>query len=405
MKEKLTRNIGLKILSIILATVLWLVITNVDDPLTHHKFRNIPVEIINENAITSLNQIYEITEGETIDFTIDARRSVENKLTASDFKVTADFSHLSDVNAVTIDISCPRYGEDVVVTEGKFQTMKVRLEKISEKSFKVTVKQKGDVADGYFVGEKTASPNIILVTGPKTRVDRITDLVAEVDVTGASDSFHTMSEPKVLDGDGNDIDASNLTFSENYIDVSIGLYKTKTISLQITANGAPANGYVMTEVEYEPKTIEVAGNDEALKEIKFLAIQEDITGAFENIEKEVNLQEWLPEDIRLVVEDQTAGINITVEKLETKTVTIKPADIELRNNTNSLYHTIYNLTPITVNLTGPADVLKDITEITLKPYISLSNYTSGTYSLVIEFELPANVTVINNPMVSINLKQ
>ena len=67
MKEKLTRNIGLKILSIVLAAILWLVITNIDDPIKTKNFYNVPVEILNEDAIASLNQVYDIKEGETID--------------------------------------------------------------------------------------------------------------------------------------------------------------------------------------------------------------------------------------------------------------------------------------------------------------------------------------------------
>ena len=105
MKEKLTRNIGLKILSIVLAAILWLVITNIDDPIKTKNFYNVPVEILNEDAIASLNQVYDIKEGETIDFTVAARRSIIENLALSDFRVTADFSKLSDVNAVTIDIT------------------------------------------------------------------------------------------------------------------------------------------------------------------------------------------------------------------------------------------------------------------------------------------------------------
>lgn len=405
MKEKLTRNIGLKILSIILAGILWLVITNIDDPIAQHKFHNVPVEVLNAEAITSQGQLYDIIEGETVDFTVEARRTIADNLTVNDFRVTADFEHLSDVNAVTIDISCPGYGDEVVTTEGKYQTMKVSLEEYSEKSFKVDIEQKGDVAEGYFIEEKTASPNMIKVSGPKGRVDRITDLVVEADVTGAKGSFHITGEPKVLDVDGVEIDASNLTFSDNYITVNIGLYKTKTINLQITATGEPANGYIMTNVEYEPKTIEVAGDDEALNNINFVSLTESITGATENIEKEINLQERLPEGIKLVGEDQTAVINITIEKLDTKAVTIWPGEIEQRNKSDSLKLTYSSTAPLTIHVTGPSGEIADVSGTSIKPYINLLNYSVGTYTLEIGFNLPDHVSILSNPMVNFNLKQ
>ena len=187
MKDKLTSNIGLKVLSVILAAILWLVITNVDDPIETKPFRDVPVEILNEDVITELGKVYDIVQGETIDFTVEARRSIKDNLTVADFKVTADFTQLSDVYAVPIDITCPKYGdENVRVTDGKEQRMIISLEEVMEENFKVNIVTKGEVAEGYFVGKKSASPNIITVSGPKARIERISDVVVEVDVSGAT---------------------------------------------------------------------------------------------------------------------------------------------------------------------------------------------------------------------------
>ena len=47
MKEKLTNNLGLKLLSLLMATLLWLVVVNSQDPLETRTFTDIPVKIIN----------------------------------------------------------------------------------------------------------------------------------------------------------------------------------------------------------------------------------------------------------------------------------------------------------------------------------------------------------------------
>ena len=402
MKEKLTRNIGLKVLSIILATILWLVITNVDDPVTTEDFFNVPVEIINKDAIASRDLVYEIIEGEAIDFTVAARRSIADDLTVSDFKVTVDFAKLSDVYAVTINIVCPRYGEDVTVTEGLYQVMKVNLEPLEEKDFKVNVVQKGEPSEGYYVGEKTAS-TIIRVSGPKSKIERIKDIVVEVDVSEVSEKFRTIEEPKALDEDGKEIDRSNLIFSENSVAINIEIYKTKTINLQIKATGEPAEGYVMTNVEFQPTTIEVAGEDDSLKNIQYLPVDESITGATESIEKEVNVQEHLEDGIVLVGENQTATIYITIEKAETKELTIWPGDIDIRNKSESLKLTYLTTGPITVRVTGPANELENLSRNTLKPYIDVSNYSTGTYAVEIGVDLLDYTTLTNSPAVSITL--
>ena len=357
MKEKLTRNIGLKILSIILAVILWLVITNVDDPVKTKNFYNVPVEILNVDAIASLNQVYDIIEGETINFTVAARRSIKDNLTSSDFKVTADFSKLSDVNAVAINISCPRYGDKVVVTDGLYQVMKISLEDLAEKHFKVNVVQKGVPAKGYYVSEKTAN-TIIRVSGPISKIESISQIVVEVDVTEEAGTYRTTEQPKALDKDGKEIDSSNLEFSDKTVTINIGMYKTKTIDLLITTSGKPADGYIMTAVDYEPKTIVIAGDNEALSKIQSLSAQEDIDGAAQDIKKEINLQEQLQEGLILIDENQTAVINIKIEKAKTKELTLKPEDINYKNKPEGLDIGFLTNAPIVIKVTGPESVIR-----------------------------------------------
>lgn len=59
MKNKLMKNLSLKILSVVAAFLFWLVIINVTDPTTVKTFYGIPVQVLNENVITSANQVYE----------------------------------------------------------------------------------------------------------------------------------------------------------------------------------------------------------------------------------------------------------------------------------------------------------------------------------------------------------
>jgi YbbR domain-containing protein len=402
MKEKLTRNIGLKILSVILAAILWLVITNVDDPIKTKNFYNVPVEILNEDAIASLNQVYDIKEGETIDFTVAARRSIIENLAVSDFSVTADFSKLSDVNAVTIDISCLRYRDEVTVSDGLYQVMKVSLEEQAEKHFRVDVVQKGEPSEGYYVAEKTAS-TIVQVSGPKSKIESITQIKVDVDVTDVAGSFRTTEQPKAIDAEGNEIDSSNLNFSEKSISVNILMYKTKTIDLLVTTSGKPRDGYVLTSVEYEPKTIEIAGEDVALSEIQRLEVTEDIDGIYKNVEKEINLQEALGKELILIENSQTAVVNLKVERAKTKDIVVQLNDIDVRNIPKNLEVTILNTTPILIRMMGPEKDINNITVNNLKPFIDLTDYADGTYDVKIQAGTSLYSIIQNNPSVRVQL--
>lgn len=403
MKKKLTSNIGLKILSVLLAAILWLVITNVEDPVKSRPFTNVAVDIQNEEVINVPDKVYEIIEGETVSFRVLAKRSVVDNLTSNDFNVTADFSKLlSGGNTVLIDVTSKK-GE-VTITDLKPKTLTIRQEEISKEDFKVNVIQKGEVTEGYYVGEKTASPLIVRVSGPKGRIDKIKEVVVEVDVTGASQSMNRIAVPKALDEEGNEIDATKLDFSDDYIQVNLKLYKTKTVELLAKIEGNPAEGYVVTGLDFEPKTVVIASEDDrALDKINYLQITENIEGERSNLERDIDLKEALdlPKGVILVGDNLTVGMNIKIERLETKEITIWPNDIELRNRKADQEVGFNTTGPIKVLVKGPAEEIEEIDRPNLKPYIDLADCTIGTYGLFLEAVLPEHTTLFETPMVSI----
>jgi YbbR domain-containing protein len=405
MKEKLTKNIGLKILSVILAAILWLVIMNVDDPEETKEFTNVKVQVVNPEAITSLGKQYVITEGEFIDFTVSARRTIKDRLRISDFVITADFSELSITQAVPINITCPKYGDDVTIVDGKNENMKISLEDVITEQFKVTIVQKGEAAMNYHVGEKSATPNMIEVTGPRAKIDRIAEVVVDVNVTGMFVMDSVSAKPKALGKDGKEIDSDNLTFSAELVDVTIKIYQKKKISLIVNTSGDPASGYGKKKIEFKPDEIEIAGEEEVLKKVNSLPITIDITGAKENIEDDIDLQaelNKLQEGLIIVGEDKTA-VNIIIEKMETKDLSIWPTVIEPRNIPDDLTLTYITTGPVPIKVMGLPEVLNSLTSVNIKPYFDLSNYSPGTYTLAFGLDKSNNVILLESPLIYFEL--
>ena len=76
MKEKMFKNLSLKILSAIFAVVLWTVIVNVYDPTTSYTFSNVSVQLINTESLTDKNYSYEIVEGGKISVYVSGPKQV-----------------------------------------------------------------------------------------------------------------------------------------------------------------------------------------------------------------------------------------------------------------------------------------------------------------------------------------
>jgi len=408
-KEKITRNIGLKSLSVIIAAIVWLLIVNIDDPITTEKFRDIPVTIINDEVVLDLEQVYDVIQGETINFTVEGRKSIIDKVRARDFKVVADFNLISSYDTIQIDISVPDYGEQVRVVEGKYPMMKISREESMEKNFKVDIIDKGSVANGYYIGEKTASPNMLSVSGPKARVETVASIVVEVEVAGATESFSVKSIPKALDANGYYIDDLKLVLSEKEVDTKIKLVQTKQVNLVVNPKGELPEGYVVTSIEYEPKTVVIAGDSEEYKDFRYIAINESIVGATTTIEKEIDLQEQLPENVYLVGES-TAVIKIKIERVKTKTITILPKDLRIKNKEPASMVRHVDGLPINIIVSGVESEIKDLTVADIKPYIDLQGLKVNSNSQT-EHILPINInpnfeiTLVNKPVTIITITE
>ena len=72
--NKIYSNIGLKLLSVVLGFLVWLLVLNIDDSAVTRTIRDIPVNLVNTDAITSQNQLYTITSGDTVDILDKGRK-------------------------------------------------------------------------------------------------------------------------------------------------------------------------------------------------------------------------------------------------------------------------------------------------------------------------------------------
>lgn len=404
MKDKLTKNFGTKVLSIFLSIIVWLLITNVEDPVVPKEFKDVPVKLLNRNVIEESGETFDIIENETINFTVRARRSIRDKLTKEDFEVTANLEHLNEFDVVDIRITSPIYGNEIKITEGNDLKMSLEREKLFEDSFRVDIVEIGQVNEDYVIGNKKSDPYIIFVSGPKGRVERIDKVIVEVDVEGISGQIYRRGNPKAIDEEGNEIE--QLTYSHNNIYITIDLYEKKDISLNVEVSGELAFGYTITDIDFVPKNIVIAGEKSVLQDIDSITYTEDVTGINESVSKIIDLEDELPNGVFVVGDDKTAALSIIVEKLETKTINLLSADIAFKNKPLNKNAYVNMVSPIRVNVMGSKEDIDKISRSTLKAYIDLSGHTAGgTYSLELQSENSNDIKIINTPPIDILIEE
>ena len=395
MKQKMLNNLAIKILSLCLAALFWVVIINIDDPVTTQKITNVPVTIQNQESITSMGKVYNVVAGDIVDVKVKGKTSEVEKITKNDIVATADLSTLTAPwTAVQINVECTKY-PDVEVSLVKNACVQVSLEDIVTQQFAVNVETKGSVADGYALGVITAKPNMISLSGAKSLIGKIKEVKVEIDVSGAADNIIERVVPYAYDNDGNRIDSSKLSFRTKKVKVVAEVLETKQVPLEIATEGKPADGYDCITIDYEPKTVEVMGASDALAAISKITIPIDIDGRSSDLEQSVKWSEvTLPKGIFLVnnMENNDIVVKVTIQKRETKEITISLEDIVIEHLADGLdYAWKIPDRSITLKLSGTKEALDGITALTLSPKISLANLDVGVQRVSLILNLPDEV--------------
>lgn len=383
-KVTIMRNIWYKILSIILAVMAWIVIINIADPVITRNFSGLEVEVKNQNAIASINQIYEVVEGGTVDFTVKGKASVVKSLKLSDFTAYADLSQLSPVYAADIKVLCNRTDNIEIDTYNKM--MIVKLEDVGSKNVQVTVEEMGDVAEGYYVDDFEVKPNMITVSGAASRIAGLDTIKIAVNVDGAKKSFSTELEPIAYDKDGNKIDSKYLSFSNNdtvveKVGITVTVFNTKTIPILLDITGEPKEGHhYNNDYEYTPQTITIGGTAKKLAKIDSLTIPVDITDADGEYEVNIPFESYLPDDVKLVSNEKEVSVRVNMEELQTKTISLDADDIDLVNIPDGMKaELIDNPVSVSMQIRGTAEQIAKYNSSSVGAYIDINGKSAGVY--------------------------
>ena len=82
-------NMWMKILSVVIAILIWLFVANTNDPVITKRFYSIPVKVTNEDALTKRGYAYEILDGEEVNITVKGKSSIVRSMNISDFQAVA----------------------------------------------------------------------------------------------------------------------------------------------------------------------------------------------------------------------------------------------------------------------------------------------------------------------------
>ena len=395
MKKKLIDNLGLKILALAIAVVIWILVVSINDPVASKTYRAVPVTVLNEEVVTSEGKTYQIETGGEVNVTVRAQRSVLSEIEADNIVATADLKEMTLSSMIPINLTVTGY-------EGRYQrvvsnplNMEVRIEDIVSNKYPITVSTTGTLRDGFALAGTEVDPETVTISGPESVINSIEGAAAEISLSGISSNTTIKTELTLYDTDHNPIDQTRLTnnIGEEGISVNVSVYPTKSVPISVREDQIiTPGGYYLADVSYEPGKVEIAGSQEVLERVSEIVIPAstfDLSQATDKEEVTLDIGDYLPEGVQLVSsENEKVVFTFNIARLGEKKIDIPTGSVIVENLAGGLQLTYRQTDDLQITVQGPQSELNDLT-LAKAVSVDLKSYTEpGTYEVPLSITLP-----------------
>lgn len=421
MKHKRTANISLKLLSLVVAFLIWLLVANIDNPTTSEIFKGVDIQVINADSVTEIDKTFDIISEESVVIKVTERKSVLSALSASDFTVVADMENLNDMNTVPLTVTCSNPSVSWDEIEMVPSSMKVKVEQRKQMEFPINVVTNGKPKNGYEVGQtEVVQGKTVQIAGPESMLNRIGQVKATVLTANIETNQRLTATLELYDKNGDQIkapqinrlqikDSSGVLLTENKVMVDVTVWEIMSdIPIEVEVIGAPQEGYQVSSVTTLPVTIGLAGTQEALARINGKIILQtpiDLEGATASFSVELDMNETLNsiEGLRLVADaDPILTVSVQIERIGDQTLAVPLSTLDIENRPEDMALTFSPADELTLYI--HADDGKDpLKQSDIRAKIDLSVCAkAGDYEIPVEIQLPEGYSLVSDVKLVVN---
>lgn len=392
--ELLSRNVWLKLLSLLLAILLWNYVISSNTSITRTKTLNGLTGYVTGQTTLTANRLALLEDPtdalSSITVTVDAPQAYYARLSGENVQVSLDLSSVRTAGIQEVPLrAVSSYGR---VTEIIPESLTLTFEALDSRSIPINSVLSGDMQEDYWYNITRMNPSNLTVSGAGSVVRNIGSATVYMDITG-HDSPFTQAQPYVLlDSMGEEISAEMLNISSSSVSVSVDIYPTKDLpvstDLANVVTGQPAEGYVVQSVTMQPETITVAADSELLAGLTDLMIQPvSVDGMSQSFTVRAaiaplsGVKNLSSEQVYVNVNISEASIGGRIDDVSVL-VSGKGEGLSVEYNTMSVY------------VTGPRSVVEQLQKDGVFVSVDLTGLKAGTYEIepVFDNERFPNIT-------------
>lgn len=400
--SKKKSDLTAKITCILIAIFLWSFVMSEVDPHQTRTYRNVKVTLSNISALERQNLVVMEPQQVTVNIQVSGKKSDLDRFSPSSINANVDLSGYSEGQVrVPVVATLSSQTSGVSISDVEPREILFSFDRLVTKEMPLRINTTGELAENYVLGDLTSRSQFVLVSGPRTWINHINQVIATVDlsnrITTTTETFATL----IVDDEGNEV--RGVTKEPNLVDITIPVFRTVALPIElITINELPAN-YSVTNINISPSTIRVKGSKDITKLQKIETVEVDINKLLDKSAFEVDLN--LPEGIELLDPNEKVTIIYNIEETTFKEFRIPVRDLNILNLDNKLEIDENDLDQLVrINLSGYKSLLDNLNPGDLNVSIDLGDAREGNYIAQVNIGDIQGVTIQSINPQSLNLR-
>jgi YbbR domain-containing protein len=367
-----------KIISVVIALVLWVYVVGEINPTVTKTLDNIPVKLLNTENHVSKGLVALNSTDIYVSLTVEGKRADILGLNSSNILVTADLFGYYGLgeNYINVNVELPN---GITLVESKPSKVKVNIDELVTESKPVKINFTGALKEGIEPGQRTMKPESIEIYGARSIVDQVSYIGSEVATSKLSTEITTLKVKAFPFNAAGEV-VENVKLATDTIEVTTKLMSTKVVQLSVGVIGQESPDLQITSFEI-PNTVKIRGDQEAIDLIEGVSAKEIDLNEYKT-SAEIPLEVFLPEGVELADASQSLFAKLVIKGLSSKSFEYNTSVIKIQGLETGFTAEIVPSNLI-VSVADKDNVLSEINSTDVLITIDLQNLGVGTHQVAV----------------------
>lgn len=388
LKNLFTKNILLKLLSLLFAMIIWGYVMTDQNPVRTKTVAEVPVNFEGESDLIARRLVVRSDRSEAlknITVRVDTELTKYADLDANDVTASISLRNVNGPGIYTLPINVTSADGNVL---GPVQEVTIEIDNLDSTSIPLEIKLFGELPAGYWNDDPLPASNYVKIEGAAKDIASVAKAVCTIDVTDRKRTYNESTAVELQNSAG---EAVNVTLLGQIPSVPVKLTILRMAELPINLDAAilgadelPVNYEIVTTSISPSSMVTVIGEADLIDSLSGIDIETiDVSGQKESVEETVAL--LLPEGVTSLNGD-TVDVRINIRQ-SLKTLSFAAIPVEVRGLGSKLAASV-NIESTDIEIEGRIGLMNELSRDDVVLYADVKGMNAGTYQIELRLELP-----------------